>query len=120
MTKSLIFILFIALTFSIFISCSKNGSSGGGGTSVDCNTVTNKAFAANINPIIQSTCNQPGCHAVGSTNGPGPLTNYSQVFSARNLIRTAVASGFMPQGSTLTAAQKNSITCWIDSGAPNN
>jgi hypothetical protein len=26
----------------------------------------------------------------------------------------------MPQGSTLTTAQKNSILCWIDSGAPNN
>jgi hypothetical protein len=26
----------------------------------------------------------------------------------------------MPQGPTLTTAQKNSIICWIDSGAPNN
>lgn len=119
MYKALILLFLIIFTASILISCSKDGGSGGG-SSVDCNTITNKAFAADVNPIIQSRCNQPGCHAVGSTSGPGPLTNYSEVFSARNLIRTAVASGFMPQGSTLTAAQKNLIICWIDSGAPNN
>jgi hypothetical protein len=26
----------------------------------------------------------------------------------------------MPQGSSLSTSQKNSILCWIDSGAPNN
>lgn len=105
------------LSFFIIISCSKDG---GSGTSVDCSTVTNKAFAADVNPIIQSSCNIIGCHASGSGSGPGPLTNYTQVFNARSTIRTAVASGRMPQGNTLSSSQKNSITCWIDSGAPNN
>jgi hypothetical protein len=31
-----------------------------------------------------------------------------------------IVSGTMPQNATLTPAQKNSIICWIDSGAPNN
>jgi hypothetical protein len=31
-----------------------------------------------------------------------------------------VLSGLMPQNATLTTAQKNTIICWIDSGAPNN
>ncbi len=101
-----------------FISCSKDGN--GGTPAVDCNTVTNKAFSANIDPVVQSTCNVVSCHAAGSTNGPGPLTSYTEVFNARAAIRTAIASGVMPQGSSLTTAQKNSITCWIDSGAPNN
>lgn len=100
-----------------FISCSKD--SGGGNTTVDCSTVA-KSFSSNVNPTVQSSCNVASCHAAGSTNGPGPLTTYTEVFNARTSIRTAVASGAMPQGSSLTAAQKNSITCWIDSGAPNN
>ncbi len=48
------------------------------------------------------------------------LTNYTQVFNARTSIRTAVSTGAMPQNATLTAAQKNSILCWIDAGAQNN
>lgn len=104
------------------IGCSKdnNGGGGGGGGSVDCATVTNKAFAADVNPIVQSVCAVSGCHAAGSSNGPGALTNYNEVFANRTAIRTAVSTGRMPQGSTLSASQKNSITCWIDSGAPNN
>lgn len=99
-----------------FISCSKDG---GGNNNVDCSTVA-KSFSANVNPTIQSSCNVATCHAAGSTNGPGPLTTYTEVFNARTAIRSAVSSGAMPQGSSLTSSQKNSITCWIDSGAPNN
>ena len=120
-------VLFVILIFTVSvittISCSKDGTSGGGGggnNTIDCNTITNKSFAADVNPIIQSSCNQAGCHAAGSTNGPGPLTNHAQVFASRVSVRSAIASGRMPQGGGLSTAQKNSIICWIDSGAPNN
>jgi hypothetical protein len=103
---------------AIVIACSKGNSAPE--TILDCSKITNKDFSADINPIIQSTCNQQGCHDVASTNGPGPLTNYAQFFNARSVIRPAIQSGLMPQNSTLTNAQKNSILCWIDSGAPNN
>jgi hypothetical protein len=108
---------------TLIYSCSKSsdGGGGGGGTGgINCSAVTNKAFAADVSPIIQSTCNVAACHASGSVNGPGPLTNYTQVFNARTQIRAAILSGAMPQGSTLSQSQKNSIICWIDSGAPNN
>jgi hypothetical protein len=82
--------------------------------------VANKAFAADVNPVIQAFCNTSGCHANGSTNGPGPLTNYLQVHNNSTIIRTAISTGRMPQGSSLSTAQKNSIICWIDSGAPDN
>jgi hypothetical protein len=101
-----------------FASCSKEDN--GGGASVDCATVTNKAYAADISPIIQSTCAVSGCHAAGSFNGPGALTGYTEIFNARTAIRSAVASGRMPQSGSLSTGQKNSIICWIDSGAPNN
>ena len=61
-----------------------------------------------------------GCHGIGSLNGPGPLLSYTQIFNARSSIRIAVSNGTMPQTGSLTTAQKNSIICWIDSGAPNN
>ena len=119
MSKALVVTIILTISVFITISCSKDSGSGGS-TTLDCSTVTNKAFAANINPIIQASCNVAGCHAAGSVNGPGPLTNYNQVFNARSTVSSAVSSGRMPQGSSLSTAQKNSILCWIDSGAPNN
>ncbi len=121
MNKTFILLLSICSLVLIAISCKKDSGTGGGGggsTTVDCSTVTNKAFAANVNPIIQASCNVAGCHATGSTNGPGPLTNYAQISTGS--IRSAISSGNMPKGSSLTTAQKNSIICWIDSGVPNN
>lgn len=120
MKKTLRFLAFITLSLTGFVGCSKENGDDGGGTTVNCSSVTNKAYAADVSPIIQSVCAASGCHANGSTNGPGALTTYTQVFNARTQIRSAVSSGLMPQGSTLSAAQKNSILCWIDSGAPNN
>jgi len=115
-----IFIEIIVIGF-LLSSCSKSGGTlgTGSGTTTNCAS-TPKAFGLNVNPIIQSFCNIAGCHNSGSFNGPGALTNYTQLFDARISIRAAVSSGFMPQNTTLTTAQKNSIICWIDDGAQNN
>lgn len=98
------------------ISCEKDKPNN---NDLDCSYVP-KTFATDANPLIQTFCNQAACHEPGSTNGPGPLTNYTQIFNARIAIRDAVANNLMPQNTTLTTAQKNTILCWIDSGAPNN
>lgn len=118
MKKVMVIALLSLPVLAFQLACSKEDN-GGSGT-LDCNSVSNKAFTADINPIIQASCAIAGCHAAGSVNGPGALTNYTQVFNNRSTIRTAVASGRMPQGSSLSTAQKNSLLCWIDSGAPNN
>jgi hypothetical protein len=119
--KKNIFIIIVSIGTAI--SCSKStgggGGGGGGGGSLDCTSVP-KSFSADVNPIVQTFCNTTGCHAAGSVNGPGPITNYTQVFANRVAIRAAIAAGTMPQSGTLTTAQKNSFLCWIDSGAPNN
>ncbi len=119
MKKAIPILLFLAC-IALFTTCSKGGGGGGGGTTLDCSTVANKAFAADVNPTVQSFCNTGGCHAAGSTNGPGPLTNYAEVSAAKNQIRAALASGTMPKGITLSTSVRNSFLCWIDSGAPNN
>jgi hypothetical protein len=123
MKKVILVSLTIICSLAFIIGCSKGSSSdsegGGGGTTIDCTGVP-KSFATDVNPIIQTFCNQANCHNVGSGNGPGPLTNYIEVFDARSRIRPQIIAGLMPQNTTLTAAQKNTIVCWIDAGAPNN
>jgi len=110
----------LLFTLVLLFSCSKSKSdTNDDGNTINCNGAA-KTFAGDVNPIIQSFCNQPGCHASGSSNGPGPLTNYNQVFNARSAVRSAIASGFMPRNATLTSAQKAAIICWIDNGAQNN
>jgi hypothetical protein len=110
-----------ALTIGIVIclvqGCKKNNESN---FSVDC-AGTTKSFAANVRPIVQASCAfDSDCHGSGSASGPGPLLDYTEIFNARTVIRSAIVSGEMPQGATLTSAEKNAIACWIDNGAPNN
>ena len=122
MKKNLI-LLVIAVV--VIISCSKSTASNSSNNdnnnnTVDCTGVS-KSFSADVASIIQTNCaTNSGCHGSGSTNGPGPLTTYDQIFSARVAIRSAVASGTMPLGGSLSATQKNTILCWIDNGASAN
>ncbi len=119
MKKMHLFLSVLALLF-FFLSCSKSGSdTGSPGSGINCDG-TAKTFTGDVNPLVQSFCNQANCHTNGSVNGPGPLTNFTQVFNARVAIRSAISSGFMPRNATLTTAQKTAIICWIDGGAPNN
>lgn len=87
--------------------------------STSCDGVST-SFATNVFPIIQSNCAIPTCHAAGSTNGPGPLTTYAQIKNVAVEIKSAVVSRFMPMDGSLTASQIKTISCWVDSGAPNN
>ena len=121
-------ILVILASFFLIASCSKGGSDdgggggtgGGGGSTVNCTGVAS-SFAANVSTIIQTSCAiDATCHGAGSANGPGPLLNYTQISGAKVTIKSAVASGTMPKTGSLTTAQKNTIICWIDSGALNN
>lgn len=116
--------IFAGLILLIICSCSSKkedpvdpGGGGGGGNS--CNGVA-ATFAATVQPIIQANCQLSGCHDGASTNGPGPLTTYERIKNASANIRKAVVARTMPKGSTLSAEQIKSITCWIDSGSPNN
>jgi hypothetical protein len=113
--------LFILFTITVLVSCTKSSSSSDNpGTTTPVACTGSKSFASDVSPIFQTVCSNSGCHDAASTNGPGPLTNYQQVFNARTLIRSAVSSGVMPKNSTLTASQKAAIVCWIDAGATNN
>lgn len=109
-------IFLIAVLIAGLCSCKQEKEN----SSVDCSGPA-KSFTTDVQPILQHSCNDDaGCHGSGSNNGPGALLNYSQVFNGRISIRSAVASGVMPQNGSLTAIEKNAILCWIDNGAANN
>jgi hypothetical protein len=110
----------VILFFLLVVACSKNTSTSTS-TTTTANCSSSISFAADVSPIISANCaTNSGCHGSGSTNGPGALLTYSQIYSARSSISADVSSGVMPKGSSLTAAQKTTITCWVSNGAANN
>ncbi len=119
--KVIISALVIATGFSV--GCSKGSSSGGNGQvsqpPVNCEAIQ-ATFSGNVAAIIQTQCAVAGCHAAGSINGPGPLTNFNQIKAASLQVKDAVVSRRMPAGGALSQAQINQIVCWVDSGAPAN
>lgn len=118
MKKMLSLVACFVLIVVLLNACKKDSANNDSGT-VDCSTIST-TFAANVSPLISSSCAKSGCHATGSINGPGALTNYTQIYNSRVAIRAAVSSGYMPQDATFSATQKATITCWIDAGAPQN
>lgn len=86
---------------------------------LDCSGVDSK-FGTVISVIIQNSCAIAGCHNAGSSNGVGALTNYTQIKASATSIRNAVETGRMPKSGSLTTAQIKAISCWVESGAPNN
>lgn len=111
---------FALVSVLVFVSLLSGCSSESETPAIACdgNTIS---FSTEVLPIIQNSCaTNSGCHATGSSRGPGALTNFSEVFNARASVKTSVSNGSMPQGSTLSSDQKAKIVCWIENGAPNN
>lgn len=107
--------LLALLGISCLLSCSKSNTV----ANIDCST--SKSFATDVLPVVQSSCSyNASCHATGSTKGPGALVSYTQIYSARTSIRSAVTSGSMPENGSLTTAEMSAIVCWIDAGASDN
>lgn len=75
----------------------------------DCSGAA-KTYSKDALPVINSAC--VSCHSEYST--------YSGIANDKEAIRMTIVNGSMPTKTTLTSAQKNSVVCWIDSGAPNN
>jgi hypothetical protein len=106
--------LLILATLALFASsCKKDYTA-------DCSGAT-KSFATDVSPVMQTSCaTSSGCHSTGSHEGPGALVTYAQISANKASVSRSVENGTMPQGSSLTSAQKNAIICWVNSGAPNN
>ncbi|HUS01073.1 MAG TPA: hypothetical protein VMY77_05065 [Chitinophagaceae bacterium] len=107
--------IYIGLVICISLNaCTKDGPS----NTDPCSGIASK-FTADIQPIINTSCaTNSSCHAAGSVNPGGPLTDYNLVFAKRSNIKFQIENGLMPKTGSLTADQKNKIICWINSGAP--
>lgn len=120
MKKQLIFITTLISIIFFINSCSK-GSGGNNPAPADPCLGLSFRFAADVQPIINNSCaTSSSCHAAGSVNSGGPLTDYNLIFAKRSNIKFQIENGLMPKGGSLTTDQKNKIICWINSGAPNN
>lgn len=112
--KQFLLMTFLVLTGAL-IACKKSSS----GFTPDC--TNSYSYATDVAPLITTYCaTNSRCHASGSSEGPGALTSYSAIYNNRGSIGNSVSSGSMPQGTTLTDAQKTIILCWISGGAPQN
>lgn len=112
-----------AVVLSLFFACGKNPEvtppPPGPPPPGNCSGPA-KSFAADVNPIIQNNCTSSGCHGAGSGNGPGPLLTFDQIKNAASMIKTSVVNKTMPRGGSLSSTQIQTISCWVDNGAPNN
>jgi len=104
MKNLLVVILFCT---GIFSSCTKDNTIAA--YTPSC-TGAVKSYKTDVALIISSSCG--GCHQ--------NYKSYSNLFSSRASVRNMIVSGQMPQGSSLSSAQKDAIICWIDNGAANN
>lgn len=92
-------------------SCKKSSTSTSTSTSSYTPTCSGtSSYKTDVQPLMKTYC--ISCHS--------EYSSYSGVSRGASSIRQQVTSGKMPEGSTLTEAQKNSIVCWIDAGASNN
>ena len=78
--------------------------------------LTKVSFINDVKPIMDARC--LSCHGVGG-NFP-ELKNYTEVSKHAAMVKSEVASGRMPKGAVLTAAQIKNIVDWVDEGALDN
>jgi hypothetical protein len=85
------------------------------------------SYAVDVTPIINSSCaivGDGGCHNGG--NGANldwrVFSNVQQHATQMKdrITRTPGTSGHMPQIGSITDAQIQVISCWVDQGAQNN
>jgi len=92
---------------------------------VPCNTDT--AYFTDVLPLYVSYCASGGCHDAGSRRSGYQLTDYTHIVSGVSKgnpngspVYTAIATGRMPPGQSVSATQLALIKKWITQGALNN
>ena len=79
------------------------------------------SFTEEILPIIQNNCAIAGCHVEGRQLPT--LETYDQIAANSEKVKIRTGNGTMPPGSSgksLTQDEINHISCWVESGSPDN
>lgn len=83
----------------------------------DCATVS--GTFVKVQSIMANKCNS--CHNAGSAAGGTVLETYEQVKAkAARINQRVIVEKTMPPGGALSSAEIAILTCWINSGTPNN
>ena len=87
---------------------------------VDCTTISAK-FSTDVAPLIKTKCATAGCHNAAGSAGGAVLETYTQIagLSAR-VYQRCVIDKTMPTSGPLSTSEIAIITCWVNSGTPNN
>ncbi len=108
MNRKLWKISFVAITAMIFLACSKSDNT------APNNTTSGPLFTA-VKAIITANC--VGCHSGANINGGMDLGTDAKIVTAQVRVKArAVTIGDMPQGGSLSAAEKQAISNWINAG----
>jgi len=111
------------LLFSFVLSCTKTVDEPQITPVNLCSTVT---YKTDISSIINQTCAIKSCHVSGT--GLGDYTTYAGLgkeatnggFKKEVLINKSMPPRNSSGPTSLSAAQLEKFTCWINAGAPNN
>ncbi len=80
----------------------------------------NVSYSTDVAPIISQSCGVTNCHD-GSNSFRSTLTNYTGLFNNRLGSLSRINSGAMPKSpGTISNADKQTVLCWLEDGAPNN
>lgn len=120
MMKKKLFIPCLILIVIVWACSKNNDTEPEPPDDIDCTTVSS-SFSTDVFPIISSNCaTSSACHGPGSDEGPGELTNYTQIRGSASAVRSAVVSESMPPGRPLSQEDKDAISCWVSKGSPND
>lgn len=113
-------VLIFGLSVLFYFSCSKES----GSSDIDCTGIV-ASYDANIKLILNTTCNQAGCHAASNPAGGLDLSTYTKAKNEAlngNLICSIEhGSGCTPMPDGAAKLDVNTIKlfkCWVQNGAP--
>ena len=107
MTRSFILAALIALTAAC--GGGANGTCSATDIPTACPSGGAPSYSQSVAPIISAQCS--GCHSFGG---------YASTAAKQSSILSRVGNCSMPQGSSLSAADRATLLDWAVCGAPNN
>jgi len=76
------------------------------------------SYLNDVAPILSQACSS--CHGPDGEESSVPLDTYQDVFQERTIVQVQIESCAMPQGGSLSSAQRSTLLTWLACGAPDN
>jgi uncharacterized membrane protein len=76
------------------------------------------SYATQIAPLLKANCTS--CHGGSNPQSGIDLSTYANASKNANVANSAIQSGIMPPGGSLSTANKQLFQAWVNAGKPNN